>query len=86
MVKITHKIIPRQQVDDASSIPSKGIKMKRNIGSHKPGVAMVLEDVRKLNQSINQSNFYSTNIPGIARLSGATARSAFKYEVVEAIP
>ena len=39
--------------------------------------------------SINQSikiNFYSANIPGEARLSGATARSVFKYVVVEAIP
>ena len=33
-----------------------------------------------------QSNFYSSNIPGVVRLSGATARSVFKYEVVEAIP
>ena len=37
-------------------------------------------------QSINQSNFYSANIPGIARLSGATARSVFKCEVVEVVP
>ena len=29
------------------------------------------------NQSINQSNFYSANIPGVARLSVATARSVF---------
>ena len=36
-----------------------------------------------INQSINQSNFYSANIPGIARLSGATARSVFKCEVIE---
>ena len=28
-------------------------------------------------QSINQSNFYSTNIPSKARLSGATAKSVF---------
>ena len=38
------------------------------------------------NQSINQSDFYSANIPGVAKLRGATARSVFKYEVVEAIP
>ena len=38
------------------------------------------------NQSINQSNFYSANIPGVARLSGATARSVFKCEVVEVVP
>ena len=40
-------------------------------------------------QSINQSiklNFYSANIPGVARLSGATARSVFKNIVIEAIP
>ena len=36
-------------------------------------------------QSINQSNFYSANIPGIARLSGATARSVFQCEVVEVV-
>ena len=35
---------------------------------------------------INQSNFYSANIPSVARLSGATARLVFKYKVVEAIP
>ena len=36
--------------------------------------------------SINQSNFYSANIPGVARLGGASARSVFKYKVVKAIP
>ena len=36
--------------------------------------------------SINQSNFYSANIPGVARLSGATARSVFKWDVVEVVP
>ena len=39
-----------------------------------------------INQSITQSYFYSANIPGVARLSGATARSLFKYEVVEVAP
>ena len=39
-----------------------------------------------INQSINQSHFYSANILGVARLSGATARSVFKYKAVEAIP
>ena len=38
-----------------------------------------------INQSINQSNFYSANIPGVARLSGATARSVSKCEVVETV-
>ena len=37
-------------------------------------------------QLINQSNFYSANMPGVARLSGATARSVFKCEVVEVVP
>ena len=40
----------------------------------------------RLYQSINQSNFYSANIPSVASLSGATARSVFEYKVVEAIP
>ena len=35
--------------------------------------------------STNQSNFYSANIPSVARLSGTTARSLFKYKVIEAI-
>ena len=39
-----------------------------------------------INQSINQSNFYSANIPGVARLSGSTDRSVFKCEVVEVVP
>ena len=39
-----------------------------------------------INQSINQSNFYNANNPGVARLSGATARLVFKYKVIEAIP
>ena len=30
-----------------------------------------------LNQSINQSNFYSANIRGETKLSGATANSVF---------
>ena len=32
-----------------------------------------------LDQSINQSNFYSANIPAVARLSGGTSRSVFKW-------
>ena len=38
------------------------------------------------NQSINQSNFYSANIPGEARLSGATAKSEFNSEIEETVP
>ena len=34
-------------------------------------------------QSINQSNFYSANIPGEARLSGATAKSVFNSKIEE---
>ena len=37
-------------------------------------------------QSINQSNFYSANIPGKARLSGATAKSVFNSEIEETVP
>ena len=41
--------------------------------------------LEKLIKSINQSNFYSANIPCVARLSGATARSVFKCEVVQVV-
>ena len=34
-------------------------------------------------QSINQSNFYSANIPGEARLSGVTAKSVFNNSKIE---
>ena len=36
--------------------------------------------------SINQSNFYSTNIPGKARLSGTTAESVFTSNIEETLP
>ena len=39
-----------------------------------------------INQSINQSNFYSANIPGEARLSGATAESVFNSKIEETVP
>ena len=39
-----------------------------------------------INQSINQSNFYSTNTPGKARLSGATAESVFNSKIDEKVP
>ena len=35
---------------------------------------------------INQSNFYSANIPGKARLSGATAESVFNCKIEETVP
>ena len=38
------------------------------------------------NQSINQSNCYSTNIPGEAKLSGATAKSVFNSKIEETVP
>ena len=38
------------------------------------------------NQSNNQSNFYSANIPGKARLSGATAKSVFNSKIEETVP
>ena len=37
-------------------------------------------------QSINQSNFYSANIPGEARFSGATAKSVFNSKIEETVP
>ena len=39
-----------------------------------------------INQSINQSNFYSANIPDEARLSGATAKSVFNSKIEETVP
>ena len=36
--------------------------------------------------SINQSNFSSANIPGKARLSGATAKSVINSKIEETVP
>ena len=41
------------------------------------GTVVALRDTLSINQSINQSNFYSTNITGEARLSCTTAKSVF---------
>ena len=37
-------------------------------------------------QSVSQSNFYSTNIPGKARLSGTTDKSVFNSRIDETVP
>ena len=37
-------------------------------------------------RQINQANFYSANIPGKARLSGATAKSVFNSKIKETVP
>ena len=34
----------------------------------------------------NQSHFYSTNIPGVVRLSGATSKSVLNSKIDEAVP
>ena len=39
-----------------------------------------------VHQSINQSNFYSPNIPDEARLGGATAESVFNSQIEETDP
>ena len=39
-----------------------------------------------LYQSINQSNFYGTNIPGKARLSAMTAELVFNSKIEETVP
>ena len=39
-----------------------------------------------LKERISQSNFYSTNIPGVARLTGATSRSVLNSKIDEVIP
>ena len=44
------------------------------------------DDRVSINQSINQSSFYSANIPGKARLSGATSESAFNSKIEETVP
>ena len=36
--------------------------------------------------SIKHSNFYSTNIPGEAKFSGATAKSVFNSKIEETVP
>ena len=38
------------------------------------------------NVLINQSNFYSANIPGEARLSGVAAKSMFNSKIEETVP
>ena len=37
-------------------------------------------------KSINQSNFYSANIPDVARLSGMIAKSVFNSKIDETVP
>ena len=41
---------------------------------------------QSINQSMNQSNFYSANIPGEVRLIGATAKSMFNSKIEETLP
>ena len=36
--------------------------------------------------SINQLNFYSSNVPSMARLSGTTAESVFDSKLNKAVP
>ena len=36
-----------------------------------------------IDQSMDLPNFYGANIPGIARLSGATAKSVFKSTIID---
>ena len=47
-----------------------------------------LQYLTKVNcyNSINQSNIYSANITGEARLSGATAKSVFNSKIEETVP
>ena len=73
------------------------LRSEEGILSHEPAVQMygsptaqalswAKEELMPPAMKINQLNFYSANIPGVARLSGATTRSICKYKVVEAIP
>ena len=45
-----------------------------------------LRSNKGINQSTNQSNFYSANIPGKARLSGVTTKSVFNSKIKETVP
>ena len=42
--------------------------------------------MRPTDQSIKQPNFHSANIPGVARLSGATSKSVLNSKMDEAVP
>ena len=53
---------------------------------HELQTADIYERKVKFWSNINQSDFYSANIPGIARLSGATTKSVFKGKIDEAVP
>ena len=46
----------------------------------------LLATMFKYVQSINESNFCRANIPGEARLSGATAKSVFNSKIEETVP
>ena len=40
----------------------------------------------RINQSINQPSFYSANIPGVVRLSGAASKPVLNSKIDEAVP
>ena len=60
------------------------------VGSTVQGHCSTNETTKAINDlpllSINQSNFYSANIPGEARLSGTTAESVFNSKIEETVP
>ena len=49
-------------------------------------IAVSPDHLHYIIQSINQTNLYSANIPGEARLSGATAKSVFSSKIGETVP
>ena len=58
--------------------------LRRDIGATEISLIDSLDIINQpINQSINQSNFYSANIPGEVRLSGATAKSVFNSKIEE---
>ena len=69
--------------------PKAFIENMRNDWGHSNGyyLTMLINNFKNPKQSapINQSHFYSTNIPSVARLSGSRAISVFKREVDKAI-
>ena len=58
-------------------------KKSRSRKNKKMGLRKMMETIV---ESINQSNFYSANIPGETRLSAAIAKSVFNSKIKETVP
>ena len=54
--------------------------------THQPTVLSINTHDLQSYQSSNQLNFYSANIPCVARLSGSTSKSVLSSKINEAVP